>query len=223
MMDAVLFDWDGTLSDSRAALLASWHESTEAVLGRRYPADVAEEDVVFTQSGMSIWPVLARDEEQSAQLAEVFQEAYERHSRTLRAFPGIVEMLVALRAAGISTAVVTSKGRRRFEPDAERVGLAAEIDVAVCAGEAAPKPDPEGVLEALRRLGVQPERAAMVGDTVVDMAAARAAGVLAVGVSWGHSEAETLLAAGARAVAGTPAELVDMLTAGAARKGLQRA
>ncbi len=40
-VDAALFDWDGTLVDSREALLAAWHESTEAVLGRRYPATAA--------------------------------------------------------------------------------------------------------------------------------------------------------------------------------------
>ena len=40
---AVLFDWDGTLIDSRAALLAAWHESTEAVIGHRFPATAAEE------------------------------------------------------------------------------------------------------------------------------------------------------------------------------------
>ena len=167
-MGAVLFDWDGTLSDSREALLASWHESTGAVLGRRYPADAAEEDVVFTQPGAQIWRAIASDAEQVEQLAVAFQDAYERHSQTVRAFPGVLEMLSALRAAGISTAVVTSKGRRRYEPDAARLGVAEEIDVAVCAGEAPPKPDPGGVLEALRRLGVEPARAAMVGDTAVE-------------------------------------------------------
>jgi beta-phosphoglucomutase-like phosphatase (HAD superfamily) len=41
---AALFDWDGTLSDSRAALLGAWHASTEQVLGRRYPSNPSEED-----------------------------------------------------------------------------------------------------------------------------------------------------------------------------------
>ena len=138
MIQAVLFDWDGTLSDSRPALLASWYECSEAVLGRRYPASEAEEDVVFTRPGGEIWPAIASDAEQAEQLFEAFQEAYARHSQSLKAFPGVADMLTAVRAAGISTAVVTSKGRRRYEPDAARIGLAEHIDVAVCAGEAPP-------------------------------------------------------------------------------------
>jgi HAD superfamily hydrolase (TIGR01509 family) len=213
-MEAVLFDWDGTLSDSRAALLASWHESSATVLGRRYPADTREEDVVFTRPGSEIWPAISRDGAQARALAEAFQLAYARHSDGIRAFPGIAAMLAEIRAAGIATGVVTSKGRRRYEPDAVRVGVAREIDVAVCAGEAAPKPNPDGVLEALRRLGTEPDHAAMVGDTVVDIEAARAAGVIAIGVGWGHGEITALMAAGAQAVAATPAELAGILTGG---------
>jgi HAD superfamily hydrolase (TIGR01509 family) len=209
---AVLFDWDGTLSDSRIALLTSWHESTEAVVGRKYPADGAEEDIVFTKPGSEIWPAIARDGEESARLTEAFQAAYERNSSTVRAFPGIVEMLGALRAGGIGTGVVTSKGRRRYESDASRIGVAGKIDVAVCVGEAPPKPDPGGLLEALRRLGAEPDRAAMVGDTIVDIDAGVRAGAIPVGVGWGHGDGVELLAAGARAVARTPAELSLILT-----------
>jgi HAD superfamily hydrolase (TIGR01509 family) len=211
---AVLFDWDGTLSDSRAALLASWHESTQAVLGRKYPGDATQEDIVFTKPGSEIWPAIARDREEAARLAEAFQAAYERHSSTVRAFPGVFDMLVALRAAGIVIGVVTSKGRRRYEPDASLIGIAGNIDVAVCAGEAPPKPDPAGLTEALRQLGSESDRAAMVGDTVVDIEAALRAGAIPVGVGWGHGHRDELLAAGARAVARTPAELRRMLTQG---------
>jgi HAD superfamily hydrolase (TIGR01509 family) len=209
---AALFDWDGTLSDSREALLASWYESTEAVLGRRFPADAAEEDLVFTQPGSRIWPSIAGDAGIADQLAHAFQAAYERCSSTVRAFPGVIELLAGLRASGIGTGVVTSKGRERYEPDARRIGVADEIEVAVCAGEAPPKPDPGGVLEALRRLSVKPEHAAMVGDTVVDIAAGLQAGVHPIGVTWGHGRGAELIEAGAGAIAETPAELGQILT-----------
>lgn len=218
-LGAVLFDWDGTLSDTRAALLASWHQSTEAVLGRRYPADAAEEDVVFTKPGAEIWPAIARDADEADRLAEAFQQAYERHSHMARAFPGVAEVLAALRAGGIRTGVVTSKGRERYEPDALRIAVGGEIDLAVCAGEAPPKPDPGGVLEALNRLRIEPERAAMVGDTVVDIEAGVRAGAMPIGVGWGHGAGADLLAAGARAVAGTPVQLTRILAEIAAAKG----
>jgi phosphoglycolate phosphatase len=211
IISTVVFDWDLTLSDSRAALLTSWYESTEAVIGRRYPADPAEEDVAFTRPGSEIWPAIAPDGQRSARLAEAFQAAYERNSSVIRAFPGVAQMLVALRVAGVGIGVVTSKGRRRYEPDASRIGLADKIDVAVCAGEAPAKPDPRGVLDAVRRLGGEPAQAAMVGDTIVDIQAGLRAGVIPVGVGWGHCDTARLLAAGARAVAATPAELSRML------------
>ena len=210
-MDAAIFDWDGTLSDSRPALLASLYECSEAVLGWRYPSSADEEDIVFTRPGAEIWPAIASDAEQAAELFEAFQAAYARHSQSIKAFPGVADMLTAVRAAGISTAVVTSKGRLRYEPDAARIGLAHEIDVAVCAGEASPKPDPAGVLEALRRLGADPACAAMVGDTPVDIVAGVTDGVTAIGVAWGHSGGDLLRDAGAHVIAQTPAELTQLL------------
>jgi HAD superfamily hydrolase (TIGR01509 family) len=211
---AALFDWDGTLLDSRAALLAAWRESTAAVIGRSYPATPAEEDVVFTLPGRQIWPTLTDDVDE---LAGRFQEAYDRSGERVRAFPGVLEMLEELRAAGVATAVVTSKARRRYAPDAVRAGLAGAIDIAICAEDAAaPKPDPDPVLRALERLGVSGSQALMAGDTPVDVAAAVAAGTTAVGVGWGHSPDADLLAAGAVAVARDPAELLELALEAAA-------
>jgi HAD superfamily hydrolase (TIGR01509 family) len=211
---AALFDWDGTLLDSRAALLAAWRESTAAVIGRSYPATPAEEDVVFTLPGRQIWPTLTDDVDE---LAGRFQEAYDRSGERVRAFRGVLEMLEELRAAGVATAVVTSKARRRYAPDAVRAGLARAIDIAICAEDAAaPKPDPDPVLRALERLGVSGSQALMAGDTPVDVAAAVAAGTTAVGVGWGHSPDADLLAAGAVAVARDPAELLELALEAAA-------
>jgi AHBA synthesis associated protein len=220
MVAAALFDWDGTLSDSRQALLDAWHASTQRVLGRRYPDTEADEDIVFTLPGAEIWPAISESADQAHRLAEAFQQDYTRTSRSLKPFPGIPEMLRDLRGRGVAVAVVTSKGRRRLEPDAERIGLSDLIDVAVCAGEApAAKPDPAAPLAALHRLGVAPGEAAMVGDTVVDIAAASGAGTMAVGVSWGHGSTDELRGAGADFVADTPEQLRDLLLGTHATEG----
>jgi HAD superfamily hydrolase (TIGR01509 family) len=195
---AALFDWDGTLIDSRAALLSAWRESTQALLGHPYPDTPAEEDIVFTLPGREIWPTLTDDVDA---LAASFQSAYDRSGEQVSAFPGVLEMLEELRSAGVRTAVVTSKSRRRYGPDAVRAGLAGAIDIAVCAEDVtATKPDPDPVLRALEKLGVSGADALMVGDTPVDVAAALAAGTSAIGVGWGHSPASELLAVGASAV-----------------------
>jgi HAD superfamily hydrolase (TIGR01509 family) len=211
---AALFDWDGTLIDSRAALLAAWRESTAAVIGRSYPATAAEEDIVFTLPGREIWPTLTDDVDK---LAASFQSAYDRSGEQVSAFPGVLEMLEELRSAGVRTAVVTSKSRRRYAPDAVHAGLTRAIDIAICAEDVtATKPDPDPVLRALEKLGVSGADALMVGDTPVDVAAALAAGTSAIGVGWGHSPASELLAAGASAVVEQPGELVAMVLEAAA-------
>jgi HAD superfamily hydrolase (TIGR01509 family) len=211
---AALFDWDGTLLDSRAALLSAWRESTEAVLGRSYPATAAEEDIVFTLPGREIWPTLTDDVDT---LAASFQVAYDRTGEQVRAFPGVLAMLEELRSAGVRTAVVTSKSRSRYAPDAVRAELAGAIDIAICSEDVtATKPDPDPVLRALEKLGIPASDALMAGDTPVDVAAALGAGTTAIGVAWGHSSASELLAAGASAVVDEPSELVAMALEAAA-------
>jgi pyrophosphatase PpaX len=214
---AVLFDWDGTLIDSRDALLTAWRESTEQVLGRPYPDSQAEEDIVFTLPGVRIWPDLARDEQELAALTDTFQESYNRNADRMRAFDGVPELLANLRTAGVRIAVVTSKSQRRFGPDAERAGIRDSIDVAVCNEDVhAPKLDPEPVLCALERLGLEASAVVMVGDTPVDVAAGLAAGTPVVGVTWGHYGEAELREAGAVAVVDTPGELLDIALEGVA-------
>jgi phosphoglycolate phosphatase len=170
--------------------------------------------VVFTLPGREIWPTLTDD---VASLAASFQAAYDRSGERVSAFPGVLAMLEGLRSAGVATAVVTSKSRRRYAPDAVRAGLAGAIDIAICAEDVtATKPDPDPVLRALDRLAVSGSQALMAGDTPVDVAAALAAGTTAIGVGWGHSPAEDLLAAGAAAVVQEPGELLAMALGAAA-------
>jgi HAD superfamily hydrolase (TIGR01509 family) len=217
---AALFDWDGTLVDSRAALLAAWRDSTLGVLGRSYPVTPAQEAKVFTLPGAQIWAELARDDDERLALAVSFQAAYDQHAEGLLAFPGVREMLEGLRHEGVSVAVVTSKARRRYGSDASRAGLESLIDVAVCAEDAdRTKPDPAAVLRALERLGVPGARAIMAGDTPVDVAAGTAAGTRTIGVAWGHAGAADLLAAGAEAVARDPAELLAIVLGGERHPG----
>ena len=212
MTDAALFDWDGTLLDTGDALLAAWYEASEQVLGRRYPATEDEVRLVWTYGGRVIFPQITESGEQAAELARVFQRAYERTAADVRAFDGMADLLDDLRRAGVAIGVVTSKARERFDLDAERSGLDSRVDVAICAGDTpAPKPDPAPVRIALERLGVTAGQAVMIGDTEVDVLAARAAGVTAVGVGWGPLGAEPLIEAGAAAVADSADELARIV------------
>lgn len=211
MTDAVLFDWDGTLLDSREALLGAWHASTEEVVGRRFPSTAEEEAQVFTLSGAVLFPRVAGTADGAAALAAAFQLAYQHTSERVRPFPGMLTLLAELRDAGIATAVVTSKSRMRYEPDARRAHLHRLIDVAVCQEDTtAHKPDPAPILHALRALGVEPACALMAGDTPVDIAAGLAAGTRVIGVAWGATGEAGLRAAGAETVVRDAGELARL-------------
>jgi pyrophosphatase PpaX len=212
MPAAALFDWDGTLIDSRDALLAAWHASTSAVVGRRFPVSPEEEELVFTLPGAELFPRVAGDPDRAAALSAAFQEAYTENAGLVRAFPGVREMLAELRGAELAIGVATSKARQRFDHDRERAGLTGLIDAAVCQGDTdAHKPDPAPVLRALEALGASPEEAVMAGDTPVDVAAGAGAGVAVLGVAWGAGAPDALLGAGAAAVARDPQELTRMV------------
>jgi pyrophosphatase PpaX len=213
MTDAALFDWDGTLLDSRRALLDAWHAATESVLDRRFPQSEDDERLIFTLPGRQLFPQLAGSSERGAALAEAFTVAYRDTGRQVRAYPGVPAMLRDLRAEGVRVAVVTSKARERFELDAVHASLDGLVDVAVCSGDTpAHKPDPAPVLHALERLGVAAADAVVVGDTEVDVLAARAAGVAAVGVAWGPLGADGLVEAGAGVIADHPEELTRIIS-----------
>jgi len=212
MIDAALFDWDGTLLDSRSALLGAWHAATQAVLGRRWPTNAEEEELVFTLPGSQLFPSVAGDAAAAERLRAAFQDAYETTGERVRAFPGVADMLAELRQAGLRIGVITSKERQRFELDARRIALADLIDLAVCQEDTrAHKPDPAPVRHALDTLGVAAERAVFTGDTPVDVAAGTAAGTSVIGVEWGAAGARPLLDAGASVVAENARELTRLL------------
>lgn len=205
----VLFDWDGTLVDTRAALLAAWHDVTEAVLGRRFPLTLDEQRWAFSRRGAETFPELSDDPAVVAALVAGFTPAYRRHATVVTPFPGVPDLLARLRTARCRTGVITSKTSDRFTLDASRAALDGGWETVVCAEDVARgKPDPEPVVTALRRLGVRPTEAVLVGDSPADMAAAVAAGTQAIGVEWGFSSRAELLDAGASLTVRTCDELL---------------
>jgi pyrophosphatase PpaX len=213
---AALFDWDGTLVDSRQALLAAWHDVTSAVLGRTWPVGEDDVRVVLSRRGTEVFPSLSDDPAVVQALADAFTPAYERHAAEgVRPFPGAVGVLEELHGRSIAVGVVTSKARVRYVADAERGRLGHLITAATCAEDVARgKPDPQAALSVLGQLDVPADRAVMVGDTVVDIRTGRAAGMRTIGVTWGSTPAGPLLEAGADAVVATFEELRAALRTG---------
>jgi phosphoglycolate phosphatase len=198
-LSAVLFDLDGTLAstvgDIAAALNRALAEFTLA------PIDEAEVRNLIGQGSPILMQRAAAargrggDEVLEASMLERFFHHYEEMEElgesTATAFPGAAESLGALQRAGVRTAVVTNKQRRFAAALLERLGLAPLID-AVIGGDSCErrKPDPQPLLFACESLGVPSSGALMVGDSINDVSAARAAGMPVICVSYGYNEGQ---------------------------------
>ncbi len=206
---AVLFDWDGTLVDSKQALLATWHAVTEKLFNHRWPTEEDDVRLVLSRRGTELFPLLSEDPSVVEAMEQAFTPVYEQHAaKSVRPFPGVIRLLEELAARNLAVGVVTSKARARYVGDVERGKLGHLVQAVACAEDVIRgKPDPQAVHHVLDILGVAPGRAVMVGDSVVDVATGRSGGVQTIGVTWGSSQRSALVEAGADAVASTFEEL----------------
>jgi len=195
----VLFDFDGTIVDSGAMILASFRHATKTVLAREIP----DAELAAAVGGSTIFEQMrAFDPNRVDELVEAYRAHNTPLHDELRAFQGMEELLAGLRAEGRRLGIVTAKRRRTIDLAFRILDLERFFDAVVTADSTKRhKPDPEPVLHALELLGAEPRETAFVGDSPFDMGAGSAAGVFAVGVSWGglHHE-EALRAAGADVV-----------------------
>lgn len=204
MTRLAVFDLDGTLVDSLDDLHASVTHALRAV---GLPPRTREEVRGFVGEGARI--LLARAVEPRGELVEralaAWRAHYEAHclDRT-RPYPGIDALLAG---AGRALAVHTNKPGAMARKILAGLGLLPRFAAVLGGDEAARKPDPMGLLEIMARIGAAPGDTVLVGDSRHDVAAARAAGVSMVAVTWGLSSRADLAEAGATAFADTAADL----------------
>jgi phosphoglycolate phosphatase len=177
----IVFDLDGTLIDSAGDLTAAVN-SMLAGFGCE-PLSVAE---VRRMIGEGVATLVARAlaardcaQADAVKAAQVFMRHYEADATSLTtAFPGVDEALRSLRAAAIPLAVCTNKPARITAAILESLGLA-KYFARVIGGDSLPfrKPDPRVLLCLLEAFDARPERSLLVGDSEVDAATARSAGV----------------------------------------------
>lgn len=207
----VLFDLDGTLIDSGPIIIASMRHASLTVLGR----EPDEERVRAVIGGPGL---AAQMHELDPDRVDELVEAYRAHNiplhATLEMFAGVADTLLELRRRGHRLGIVTAKRVDTVQLAFERFPVLCETtDVVVGHDDTARhKPDPDPVLEALRRLGAAPADAVYVGDSPFDIRAGKAAGAFAVAVGWGgiHPD-ERLLADGPAALIHAPEELLDLV------------
>lgn len=205
-MKLVIFDVDGTLIDSQAFIVAAMTAAFEAE-----SLPVPPRDAVLSIIGLSLPLAIARlapgvDANGLPRLVDVYKAQFMR----LRAenggeaaaplYPGARAALTRLQQRGLLLSVATGKARRGLEHALDGHDLRGFFAATQTADDAPSKPDPGMVLNTLSRLNVPPHEAVMVGDTTYDIEMARAAGVAAIGVTWGYHPSAALMAAGAATV-----------------------
>jgi phosphoglycolate phosphatase len=191
--ELLVFDWDGTLMDSAAAIVGAL-QSACADLGLPVPSDERARYVIGLGLNDALRHVLPGvDPAQYANVVERYRMHYLQRDANTALFPGAPELVSALREAGFLLAIATGKGRRGLERVLESTGLKGFFHASRCADEGHSKPDPRMLGALLDELGVHPRRALMIGDTTHDMEMARAADVARVAVTYGAHAREALL------------------------------
>ena len=180
----ILFDLDGTLIDSGPIILASMRHASVTVLGRE--PDEAAVRAAIGGPGL-IAQMRDLDPDRVDELVDVYRAHNEPLHATLETFAGVSELLLELRRLGHQLGIVTAKRVATVELAFQRFPILRELtDVLVGAEDTERhKPDPDPVLEALRRLGADPGDAVYVGDSPFDIRAGKAAGAFSIAVGWG--------------------------------------
>jgi len=219
---AALIDLDGTLADTIADL-AHAANAMRIELGMT----ALPQDRVITFVGKGTDTLIARMLADSLapttlpapDLLTRARAAFHRHYHAVNGrhstmYPQVREGLQALRERGLLLAVVTNKATEFTLPLLARLNLADDFAVVVCGDTCARrKPDPQPVLYACRQLGVAPEESVLIGDSVNDVQAARAAGCRALTVPYGYNEGQPVEVLGADAIVATLLEAADWVAA----------
>ncbi len=212
----VIFDLDGTLLNTIAALAAAANYALEQA---GYPTHSSEAYPYFVGNGVSkllerVLPEDMRSAENVEKLRVYFKEYYGANmTRHTRPYEGIQDLLSALRERGINVAVASNKYQtavdklvRHYFPTIEWAAIEGQK-------EGVPvKPDPSIVFEILSKCPTPKSQVLYVGDSGVDMDTARRAGVTSIGVTWGFRPEKELRSHFADNIVSAPQQILELAT-----------
>lgn len=193
-IDTLIFDWDGTLSDSVGHIVAAMRAAAREV-ALPVPDVAAVRNIIglgLPEAAVALYP-----QEPDVRRLHALVDSYRTQYRSLDAlpvelFPGVLAALDRWRADGYRLAVATGKGRSGLDRMLKQHDLLGYFDATRCADEAASKPHPLMLQQILQELGGSAATAIMVGDSSFDLDMATNAGMRAVAVTYGAQSREQL-------------------------------
>lgn len=192
--DLVVFDWDGTLLDSTAAIVRAIQAASRDV-GAEIPTDERARYVI----GMDLREALMRavpdlPESRYNDLVDAYRKHYLSGDHELTLFAGVEPLLQTLQAEHRWIAVATGKSRLGLDRALGHSGLGRYFDTTRTADETRGKPHPQMLQEIIDQFAVDPERTLMIGDTTHDLLMAQNAGAKGLGITHGAHPVQDLLA-----------------------------
>jgi len=204
MFDAVLFDLDGTLVETAPEI----SDAINALFGKlglpRVQQGDVEKWVGFGEKRTLELALASSDAGRQRlergideQLLHDFDASYFAHcGKRSRVYPFVTEVLCALGAAGVQRALISNKEQRLAKKVLDAHGLTDDLELIICGDTLGKrKPDPLPIRHCLDYFGVARESAVMIGDSEIDVATARAAGIAAWAVTYGYNLGKPVAAA----------------------------
>ncbi len=215
--ELVLFDLDGTLVDSVPDLAYS----IDLAL-RELDMPMHGDEIIRTWVGRGAIRLVKSaltgeldgepDEDLLEKAYDLFLDIYLRNtSKRSKLYPGVREGLDHMKKTGCKLACVTNKPGRFTLPLLKAMGLSDDFSI-VISGETLPKkkPDPDQLLHAAEMLGAAPERTLMVGDSINDLQAARAANMPILCVTYGYNHGEDIVDSNPDILVDSLAEMIEL-------------
>lgn len=190
--DLIVFDWDGTLIDS-TAMIARCIQASCKDLGLSVPEEKRAKYIIglgLHDALRYVAPDLAATD--YPKLADRYRHHFFSNEEEALLFDGVSALLTQLVDEGYLLAVATGKSRKGLDRALEKTGLVQRFHASRCADETHSKPHPAMLLELMDRLGTEPGRTLMVGDTTHDLQMAANAGCPAIAVAAGAHDREQL-------------------------------
>ena len=212
MQKTILFDLDGTLTDSAEGIINC------ATLGlEHFGLPVPNRKAMEVFIGPPLHEIFVKfgvPADRADEAVAVYRSRYNTVGKFENApYPGVIELLQTLKAHGHTLLVATSKPEGLAVEIMEKFELAQYFDRICGASLDRSRSSKEDVIAYLLAENGRADNMVMVGDTIYDIIGATAHGISAIGVDWGYGESEDMVKAGAKAIAYTPEELLKLLQA----------